>query len=246
MGRLRFLYSRQRSQFVVQRFRLSQCFQEVGAGRARCSQQRGDSLQKAVWLEMERAQIYRQCFLAEVVRFIEGIEDQDQAVNGPCQAPGHNVGISTRSRLRGIVQREASMPEKGLDNGVLQFGSVVGHPCFQCLDRLIRVEERMADHQFCTIHKTLEAIGRLLPVIRANAARIAIIDDRGNDINVPVKPIYTLPPDGKPGTAIDPGAPSTDLGHRGLRCIVEVTGNGAQLINVSWVIGMVVETEINV
>ncbi len=231
---------------MIECFRLCQGFLELSAGGSRCTQKRGDPLQELFWLEAERTQICRQRFLAEVVGFVDGIEDLDKAVNGSCETPGEDVDFSMRGGLGGIVKCESGTPEKVLDNGLPQMGGVVGNLCLEALDHVLRVVEGTADRGFCTVHEAMKAIGGLLPIVGANVACIAVVDGAGDEVDVSIEKIDTLTPYCEPCAAIDPGPPPSQIRHSGLLSIVDVSGNGTNMANVQRLVFVVVEANVDI
>ncbi len=185
-------FSPESGEFVVERFGLCQGFLELSSGRSSCTEKRVDPLKEIVRSDAERVEICLKLFLAEIVGFVDRIKDLDKAVNSSCQATSHQVNFSTRGRLGGIVERESGAPKEVFDDGLLEMRGVMGNLCLETLDRLVRVVEGTANSNLCTIHEAVKAIGRLLPVIGAHEALIAVIDGRGDKVKVPVEQIDTL------------------------------------------------------
>src|SRR5689334_2893830 len=94
------------------------------------------------------------------------------------------------------------------------------------------IVERLVDSGLCAVHKAMEAIGRLLPVVGTNDTVITFINGSGNKVNIAIKKIYSPALNSQPGPTVDPGSPSSEVGYYRIWSIVEGRGNTANAFNI--------------
>src|SRR5450755_1233357 len=234
----------QRGYFAIERLRLCQGLQQLGAGRAGRAQQRVDARQKILRLDAKGGKIGSQPFLAEIPGLVESIEHQNERVNRSRQAAGDKVDLATSGRLVGIVKRETGAPQKSLADALLEQGRVVDNLCFQTLNNGVGIVEGTADGGLGTIHKAVKAIGRLLPVVRAHNTLLALGEGRGDEINVAIEKIDALSLNIKPRAAVDPRSPSSHLSNGKVGRIVNSCGDGTDMGDVQWSLLVIVQPNI--
>src|SRR5690348_10859889 len=137
-------------------------------------------------------QLASKFLFANVVGFIESIEYLDEAMDGPCQAARDHIDLAARGWLAYIIQRKTRAPEKVAHNSLLEPRRVVRNLCLQALYGVVGIVERLADRDLRAVDKAVKAIGRLLPVVRANNPGVAIVDGGADKIEVAIEKIYAL------------------------------------------------------
>src|SRR5450755_4390637 len=236
----------QRGYFAIERLRLCQGLQQLGAGCAGRSQQRVDARQKILRLDAKGGKIGSQPFLTEIPGLVESIEHQDECVNGPRQAAGDKIDLATRSRLVRVVERESGAPQKDLADGLLESGRVVNDLRLQSLNNGVGIVEGTADGGLGTIHKIVKTIGRLLPVVRAHNTLLALGEGRGDEINVAIEKIDALSLNIKPRAAVDPRSPSSHLSNGKVGRIVNSCGDGTNMSNIQRSLFVVIQPNVDI